>query len=63
MLNREEGRLITITTSELSDKYPTEAYGSRASLWGCALRDDLVTREVYDKASNFYGRLWNYVGD
>jgi hypothetical protein len=56
-LIREKGR-------ELAEKYPIEAnYNSRQSLWSCGLRDGLVSEELYRTAQNYYGRLWDYVGD
>jgi hypothetical protein len=51
-------------TRELSNLYPMEAnYGSRCSLWLCALNDGVVSREEYEGARDYYGRLWTYVGD
>ena len=38
-------------------------YNSRATYWGSALTAGLITEEVYDYASDKYGRLWDYVGD
>ena len=56
--------LIRAKTKELGELYPIEsAYGSRASLWGCGLRANKVSEELYDKARVYYGNLWNYVGD
>ena len=51
-------------TSELAEIYPVEdMYGSRASLYGRALKDSLITREEYNKAKLYYGGLWYYTGD
>ncbi len=41
--------------------YPVQM--SRCDAFGHALRDGLITKEVYDQAHDFYGSLWNYVGD
>lgn len=54
-------RDMTITLGAL---YPlTEAYGSRASLYGEALTDGVITKSEYIKAKEYYGKLWSYVGD
>lgn len=59
-----ESDRITKMTRELSNLYPMEAnYGSRCSLWLCALNDGVVSREEYEGARDYYGRLWTYVGD
>jgi len=64
MLSYEERLLIEKATKDLTKNYPTEAnYSSRASLWGCGLKDGIVTKELYDSARTYYGRLWHYVGD
>lgn len=48
----------------LEEKFPIEAnYGSRSSLWGEGLKAGIVTEELYRKARERYGKLWNYVGD
>ena len=44
--------------------FPIEAnYGSRASLFGKGLENGVITREEYNQAKEYYGKLWNYVGD
>lgn len=64
MISYEEKNAIQIMNKELAIKYPIEAnYNSRASLWGRGIDDGSVTRELYNTAANFYGRLWHYVGD
>ena len=55
---------IQILTRRLGDEYPIEdMYGSRASLYGRALKEDRITKEQYENAKKYYGNLWNYVGD
>ena len=55
---------IQILTRRLGDEYPIEdMYGSRASLYGRGLKDDLITKEQYEIAKKYYGNLWHYVGD
>ena len=55
---------IQILTCRLGDEYPIEdMYGSRASLYGRGLKDDLITKEQYEIAKKYYGSLWHYVGD
>ena len=44
--------------------FPHEAnYGSRASLFGKALENKVITKDEYNKARECYGELWFYVGD
>ena len=44
---------IRILTRRLGDEYPIEdMYGSRASLYGRGLKDDLITKEQYEIAKN-----------
>jgi hypothetical protein len=63
-LDRETIGLIRRKTNELADLYPMEAnYSSRCSLWSCGLQAGNVTEELFDAAHQYYGRLWNYVGD
>jgi radical SAM superfamily enzyme YgiQ (UPF0313 family) len=60
----DEYKTIKKTARELSDKYPIEAnYGSRCSLWQCGLRDGSVSKELFEAARRYYGKLWTYVGD
>jgi len=64
MLTDEQITLINDTTKDLSSSYPIDAaYSSKASLWRDGLADGSVTRELYDAAKDYYGRLWNYTGD
>ena len=49
---------------EFEDKYnPYPVQMSRCDAFGHAYRDGLITKEIYDQARDFYGSLWNYVGD
>jgi len=55
---------VTEKTRELGVIHPIEAmYGSRSSLWNCALDDGSVSQELYDEAKKYYGKMWDYVGD
>lgn len=38
-------------------------FGSKASMWGDALRDGVVSRHEYDQARDYYVNLWSYAGD
>jgi hypothetical protein len=56
--------IIRKAANKLAAKYPLEAnYNSRSTLWDKGLDDGSVTRELYNKAETFYGRLWHYTGD
>ena len=48
---------------ELENEYPDGGYVSRATLFNRALSEGKITKEVRDRAREYYGRLWNYVGD
>ena len=53
---------ISTIQSIIEEFYPIEAaYSSRASLFGEAFKDGIVTKEEYDIAKEYYGNLWNYV--
>ena len=41
--------------------YPVEM--SRADAFSHALNDGLIDEETYKEAHEYYGNLWNYVGD
>lgn len=59
MLNKIEKMRL-----ELEKKYPIEGlYGSKASLFGQALINKDITKEEYNNARMYYGRLWHYSGD
>lgn len=58
------GNTIIELTKKLEKLYPiTAMYGSKASLYGDGLRGKVITREEYDAAQQYYGRLWYYAGD
>ena len=63
-LTSDDKKIIYETTEELGKSYPFEyALNCKASLWGCGLRANKVSEELYDKARAYYGRLWTYTGD
>lgn len=41
--------------------YPVQM--SRCDAFGHALDDGLIDKETYRKAREYFGNLWNYVGD
>ena len=43
------------------NKYPVQMSRSKAFL--CALNDGLIDKQTYEQAREYYGKLWNYVGD
>ena len=47
---------------ELENEYPDGDYVSRATIFNRALSEGKITKEVRDRAREYYGRLWNYVG-
>lgn len=49
--------------NELENQDPEGGYCSRATIFGNALRNGKISEEVYKKAREYYGRLWNYTGD
>lgn len=55
---------ISQISRNLETLLPIEyAYGSKSSLWLCGLNTGLVTQEQFNKARDYYGSLWSYVGD
>lgn len=48
---------------KLEGEYPDGGYVSRATIFNRALSDGKITKEVRDRAREYYGSLWNYVGD
>lgn len=48
---------------KLEDEYSDGGYVSRATIFNRALSEGKITKEVRDRAREYYGRLWNYVGD
>jgi len=52
------------TSKVLEDLYPIDAhYSSRCSMYQNGLLDGIITKNEFEAARNYYGRLWNYVGD
>lgn len=49
--------------NKLESEYPDGGYVSRASVFNRALQDGKITEEIRDAARDYYGTLWNYVGD
>lgn len=49
--------------NKLAEEYPDAGYVSYASVFNRALRDGKISERVRDQAQEYYGRLWNYVGD
>ena len=48
-------------TDELEHLYPLEvAYGTLASLYGNALREKIITKDIYDEAKKHYDKMWLY---
>lgn len=48
-------------TDELEHLYPLEvAYGTLASLYGNALREHIITKEIYEEAKKHYDKMWLY---
>lgn len=43
------------------NKYPVQM--GRYEAFGRALQDGLIDQETYNEAREYYGSLWNYVGD
>lgn len=43
------------------NSYPIDM--SYSDAFGHALRDGLIDEELYNLAAEYYGRMWNYVGD
>ena len=48
---------------KLEDSYSDGGYVSRATLFNRALNEGKITLEVRDRAKEYYGKLWTYVGD
>lgn len=50
--------------NEFERKYnPYPIQMSRRDAFMHALNDGLIDKETYEKAREYYGNLWNYVGD
>ena len=48
---------------KLESKYSDGGYVSRATLFNRAMWDGTITERTRDLAQEYYGSLWNYVGD
>ena len=48
---------------KLESEYSDGGYASRATIFNRALREGKITEDVRDEAQEYYGSLWNYVGD
>ena len=48
---------------KLESEYSDGGYVSRATIFHRALREGKITDDVRDEAREYYGSLWNYVGD
>ena len=46
---------------DMYNPYPVQM--GRYEAFGKALRDGHITQELYNEARDYYGNLWNYVGD
>jgi hypothetical protein len=48
---------------KLAEEYPDADYVSYATVFNRAMWDGKISERVRDQAQEYYGRLWNYVGD
>lgn len=55
--------LITELYIKLVSEYDDGLYVSRATIFNRAMWDGKITEKVRDLACEYYGSLWNYVGD
>ena len=49
--------------NKLVSEYEDGEYVSRATIFNRAMWDGKITERERDQAQEYYGRLWNYVGD
>ena len=49
--------------NKLEREYPDGGYVSRATIFMRAWQDGKITEDIVKKAKEYYGSLWNYVGD
>lgn len=59
MTNSEIGELY----NKLECEYSEGGYVSRAFIFMRALNDGKITIDIVKQAKEYYGSLWNYVGD
>ena len=56
-----------VSINELYNKFETEyeegGYVSRAAIFNRALNEGKITKDIWNEAREYYGRLWNYTGD
>ena len=48
---------------KLEDEYPDGGYVSRATIFNRALSEGKIPEKIWNRAREYYGSLWNYVGD
>lgn len=48
---------------KLEDEYSDGGYVSRATIFNRALSEGKITEKIWTRAREYYGSLWNYVGD
>jgi hypothetical protein len=63
MTPHEIDEKVTGIYRKLFHQYPKESCGSAASLFNVGLKNGDITREDYDLAEKYYGKLWSYAGD
>lgn len=49
--------------NKLEHEYPDGDYVSRATIFNRALAEGKITEDVWTQARDYYGSLWNYIGD
>ena len=49
--------------NKLVDEYEDGGYVSRAAIFNRAMWDGKISEKTRDLAQEYYGSLWNYVGD
>lgn len=49
--------------NKLEDECEDGPYVSRATIFNRAMRDGKISERTRDLAQEYYGSLWNYVGD
>ena len=49
--------------NKLEGEYEDGGYVSRATIFNRAMQEGKITEAVRDRAREYYGSLWNYVGD
>lgn len=49
--------------NKLETEYEDGGYVSRATIFNRALNEGKITKDIWNEAREYYGRLWNYTGD